>query len=46
MCEALQEQNRGDIAETVVECMAWREILSPYDSHMLGRNRARSPIWI
>ncbi len=46
VCDALQEAGQGKVAETVVECMAWREILNPYDVHLLGRDRARSAVWI
>lgn len=45
VCEALQEDGQGKIAETVIDCLAWREILNPFDTHMLGRDRARSAIW-
>ncbi|WP_425040990.1 hypothetical protein [Primorskyibacter sp. S187A] len=45
VCEALQEQGQGNIAETVVECMAWRDIMTPYDMHMVGRGLSRTPAW-
>jgi hypothetical protein len=45
VCEALQDQGQGKAAETMVECMAWREILTPYDTHVLGRAQSRSAVW-
>ncbi len=45
LCESLQERGNGDVAETMVECMAWRDILTPYDVHLLGRDRSRSVSW-
>lgn len=45
LCDTLQSQNEGDLAETANECLAWREILSPYDTFGLGSDRARSAIW-
>lgn len=46
VCEALQECGHGNVADTVVECLAWREILNPYDVHLLGRGRSRSAAWV
>jgi hypothetical protein len=46
VCDALQENGHGNVAETVVECLAWREIITPYDVHMLGQGRSRSAVWI
>lgn len=46
VAETLQDMGQGDVAETVIECMAWREILTPFDSHRLGTDRSRSAIWI
>ncbi len=46
VCDALQEMGHGDVAETVVECMSWREILNPFDAAVLGRDQARSAVWI
>ncbi len=45
VCETLQENGEGNIADTVLECLVWREILNPYDIQALGRDRARSAIW-
>ncbi len=45
VCDALQGNGQGNIADTVVECLAWREILTPYDIHLLGRDRSRSAAW-
>lgn len=46
VCDALQENGHGNVAETVVECLAWREILTLYDTHILGQDRSRSATWI
>jgi hypothetical protein len=46
VCEALQEHGHGNVADTVVECLAWREILDPYDVNLLGQDRSRSAVWI
>jgi len=46
VCEALQEHGHGNVAETVVECLAWREILNPNDVNLLGQDRSRSAVWI
>lgn len=44
-CEALQAEDAGDVAENLRECLAWRGILSPYDTHRIGADRARSVTW-
>ena len=44
VCDALQEAGRGDVAETVAECLAWREIFTPFDGSIIGRGRPQ--IWI
>ena len=46
LCDALQESGQGQAAETVMECMVWREIMTPYDIHLLGQGRSRSAVWI
>jgi len=46
VCDALQEMGRGDVAEIVQECLAWREILNPYDTAMIGRGQRRDAMWI
>ena len=46
VCDALQEAGHGNVADTVVECLAWREIITPYDVHMMGQGRSRSAVWI
>lgn len=46
LCDALQDLGQGQAAETVMECMVWREILTPYDVHLLGQGRSRSAVWI
>ncbi|MDV7142558.1 hypothetical protein R3X27_07665 [Tropicimonas sp. TH_r6] len=45
LCEALQEAGEGGIADTLLESLAWREILTSYDIHALGRDRSRAAIW-
>ena len=45
ICEALQETGHGNVADTMVDCLAWREILTPYDTHILGQDRSRSAVW-
>lgn len=44
-CDILQEMGRGDVAETVQECFAWREILNPYDMTLMGQG-SRPKQWI
>jgi hypothetical protein len=46
VCDALQQSGHGTVAETVLECLAWREIVTPYDVHVLGQGRSRSAVWI
>lgn len=45
LCETLQTQNEGQVADTLAECLAWRGILSPYDIHGIGANQSRSALW-
>ncbi|MCC1491917.1 hypothetical protein [Cognatishimia sp. F0-27] len=45
VCDALQEQGQGEAAETAAECLAWREIITPYDTFSLGRTQSRSAQW-
>ncbi len=45
VCEALQTAGQGDVAENLVECLAWREIFNPFDSVMVGQG-GRSRVWI
>jgi len=46
LCETLQDQGRGDVAETAMECMAWREILTPFDMQLRGPIGSRASHWI
>lgn len=40
VCDALQEAGHGAVAETVVECLTWREIFTPFDTVFAGRGRS------
>lgn len=46
VCDALQEMGHGNVADIVVESLSWREILNPFDSAQIGRNRRRPQQWI
>ncbi|KAG1647410.1 hypothetical protein GQR58_030624 [Nymphon striatum] len=46
VCDCLQEAGHGDVAESVVECLVWRDIISPYDVHRPGQGRSRPAVWI
>ena len=46
VCDALQAAGHGNVADTLLECLAWRDIISPYDVHQLGQGRSRSAVWI
>ncbi len=46
VCDALQEHGHGNVADSLIESLAWREIITPYDVHVLGQGRSRSAVWI
>jgi hypothetical protein len=45
-CDILQEMGRGDVAETLAECLTWREIFTPFDVATMGQNGQSSPVWV
>ncbi len=46
VCDMLQEMNEGRVAETVMECLYWREILNPFDTFTIGQGRGRNRVWV
>ncbi|MCX7559240.1 hypothetical protein OS190_06630 [Sulfitobacter sp. F26204] len=46
VCAALQAAGHGRVAEGLVECLEWRDIISPYDVHQLWQGRPRPVVWI
>lgn len=46
LCDALQDAGQGNVADTVIDCMSWRDILNPFDVATLGRARSPNSIWI
>lgn len=46
LCDALQEDGQGETADVLVECMAWREILNPFDVSQLNGQQSRRSVWI
>ena len=44
-CDALQEMGEGAVAEILVECLAWRDIINSFDISILGRNQRPGVMW-
>lgn len=46
ICDVLQEMGRGDVAETMLESLAWREIIHPQNTARSGGGWGRQAAWI
>ena len=44
-CDALQATGEGAVAETLVECLAWRDIINSFDVSILGRHQRPGVMW-